>query len=178
MVYQSFNNEKNKINKSWNRIETTTDDLKNISFTTVNFNSINTNKKILTYPIIENEESMGDFLVNATIYLQDFPEWAINMMEPTAIYTVGDGYAEHFLDISLNEAFENGTLKSGDVGIGQQEFKYWFNRIDHNHFLLKIFYTISVIQVGLTGGLIPILINMSLKIYNQRNYEKMNEKFE
>jgi len=71
---------------------------------------------------------------------------------------------------------------TGDVNISSN-FQYWFNHIDKTHFLLKMFYTglarvATVSEIGFSSTLIPTYINLSLKLFNQRIYELMNEKFE
>ena len=99
------------------------------------------------------------------------------------IYTIEDGYVNKIIDISFSEANKNGTLKTGDISIANQDFKYWFNHIDKQNFLLKIFYNINireaiVSEFGFGSTSIPIFTTLSLKILNQRIYELMNEKSE
>ncbi len=181
MVYQSFNNSTNKIQKNWERSEENENDLKKVPFITLDFNSINFNKKITTIPILTNEEAGVLSDIPQTVLLENFPEWALNMIEPFVTYTIEDGFATKFIPTTLQQAFDNGTLKDDDVSIEIQEFHYWFNHIDQTNFLLKVFYTINIREAilresGFTSTRIPAFINISLKILNHRIYEVMNEK--
>lgn len=175
MVYQSYDNNKYKIEKNWNRVEDNKNDLNNIPITNLNFNSINFNKKIVTIPIIDNVVTPWDYTENIqTILLENFPEDMLNMIEPTVIYSIDNGFISNFQQADITPNINN-------VYINNQSWKYWFNRIDKKHFLLKIFYTIDIRQkispFPYYQG-VPTTVNMSLKIYNQRIYETTNEKFE
>lgn len=179
--FESFRNSKQKIQKSWERSEQNTNILHDIPLITLDFNSINFNKKIINIPILTNV--LADNL-SKTILLENFPLWALNMIEPSIIYTIGDGFVNKIIDISFLEANANGTLKLGDVSIANQDLEYWFNHIDQQNFLLKIFYSINIREVsnitqfGFSSRAIPTFITISLKLLNQRLYELMNEKNE
>lgn len=177
MSYESFDNSKNKLEKSWNRSQNNENELNNNSIISLNFNSVNFNKKIVTIPILENQLVPFFPLEKVqTILLENFPEWVINMIEPTIIYTMADGFVEN-----LTSSLSHVGLDIGQVYIEQQEMRYWFNRIDNVHYFLKIFYKIRIltkIPGAPPTALVPTYANMSLKIYNQRIYETTNEKFE
>lgn len=184
MPNESFEISKNKLEKSWNRSQNNENELSNNSIITLNFNSINFNKKITTITLLDNK-LLSALPLNKvqTILLENFPEWVINMIEPTVIYTIADGFVENLKDGTIQDANTNGTLKTGDVFITLQEWKYWFNRIDQSNFLLKIFYRIGIVsaiksEFGFSSSIVPTYVNMSLKIFNQRIYETTNEKFE
>ncbi len=183
MAYESFNNSKARIQNTWERSQENENDLKDIPLVTLDFNSINFSKKIITIPILTDEVASVAFDVPATVLLENFPEWSLNMIEVFAIHTIGDAFIGKLIPITLTEAFNNGTLKDGDVAIQNQDFHYWFNRIDNANVLVKVFYTISVqeanvSEIGFVGIPISTFINISLKILNQRIYEVMNEKKE
>ena len=183
MVYESFQNSKNRFQKTWERSQENENDLKDIPLVTLDFNSINFTKKIITIPILTNQVAVVSSNVPASILLKNFPEWSLNMIEVFVTYTIGDGFVSKFIPITLSEAFNNGTLKDGDVAIQNQDFHYWFNRVDNTNILVKVFYTINiqeanVSQIGFSGVPVPTFINLSLKILNQRIYEVMNEKKE
>lgn len=186
MVYQSFDNKKNRIEKNWNRVENNKNNLTNIPITSLDFNSINFNKEITTISLLDNELlSVLPLDKVQTILLENFPEWALNMIEPHVVYSIDDGYVSSIIDTSLAEANNNGTLKNGDISIATQNWEYWYNRIDQSNFLLKIFYNIRVFRArksgsgsGFSSSNVPIFANISLKIYNHRIYETMDEKFE
>ncbi len=183
MVYESFQNSKNRFQKTWERSQENEDNLKDIPLVTLDFNSINFNKEIITISILTNQSAKTTFDNPETILLTNFPDWSLNMIEIFTTYTIGDGFASRLISTTLTEAFNNGTLKDGDVAIQNQDLHYWFNRIDNKNVLVKVFYTISiqeanVTEVGLTGIPVPTFINLSLKILNQRVYEVMNEKKE
>ena len=74
-----------------------------------------------------------------TILLKNFPEWSINMIEVTCIYTMEDGFIEFPFVDDFQTASDNGTLKVGDLSITSQEFDYWFNNVDQTNYNLKIF---------------------------------------
>ena len=183
MVYQNFNNSKQKIQKNWERSEDNENNLKDIPLITLDFNSISFNKKLINIPIITNKLLVDEvFDATETILLENFPTWAINMIEPTVIYTLEDGFTSGI----IHNQFTVGdpSFKVGDVFIALQKFKYWFNHIDQSNFLLKVFYTISIKQVTIVEppniftAPVPTFITLSLKIINQRLYELMNEKSE
>ncbi len=177
MPNDSFQNSKNKLEKSWNRSQNNENELSNNSIIALNFNSINFNKKIVTIPILENQLLTNSFAQRTqTVLLENFPEWVINMIEPTIIYTIADGFVEN-----LTSFTNTGDLEIGQVAVTNQEMNYWFNRIDNAHYFLKIFYKISIlerIQGAQQTAFVPTFVNMSLKILNQRIYETTNEKFE
>jgi len=182
MAYESFETSKNKLEKNWNRAENNKNKLTTIPITSLDFNSINFNKKLTTIPITSTVTPGGSVINVHTILLKNYPKWALNMVEPSVIYTLGDGFVSHLINISLTDAFNNGTLKNDDVTIELSRFKYWFNNIDKTNFLLKLFYSIGIKQaivtnLGFVGVGIPVTANISLKIYNHRIYETMNEKF-
>ncbi len=184
MVYESFQNSKNKFQKTWDRSEENENNLKDIPLVTLDFNSINFSKKITTIPIVTNQlTSVTSVTSLDTILLENFPEWSINMIEVFATYTIGDGFVSKLIPITLTEAFNNGTLKDGDVSIGKQDFHYWFNLIDNKNILVKIFHIIGIVEAeivpaGFVSSAVPTFINLSLKILNERIYEVMNEKKE
>ena len=185
MVYKSFKNSKQKIEKSWNRSEENKNDLKDIPLITLDFNSINFNKEINTIPIVTNELLSIVSPFPPIVLLENFPEWAINMIEVTCIYTMEDGFTEFPIIEDFQEAHDNGTLKIGDVSIIEQEFDYWFNNIDETNYQLKVFLSAVIRQITkLTGAIgytsinVPLFLTLSLKILNQRIYETMNEKKE
>ncbi len=183
MVFESFKNLKQKIQKTWERSEENENNLKDIPLVTLDFNSINFNKKINTLSILTDEIAPTTLNNVESILLENFPEWAINMIEPTIIYSTTDGFIGNLIPISFSEAFENGTLKTGDVTFSIQKFHYWFNRIDNKHFLLKLFYSggfseATVSEIGFFSSPVTTFINISLKILNHRIYEVMNEKKE
>ena len=182
--YNTFNHKNSKLNEIWDRSKNNIDKINNIPLLRLDFNSINFNKEIITIPVIENQLITSLPITKIqTILLENFPEWALNMIEPNITYTIADGYIGYLIDTTLSEAFTNGTLKNDDVGINLQNFKYWFNNVDQINFLLKIFYSISISQaivsgVGFSSKLVPTYVDISLKLYNHRIYETMNEKFE
>lgn len=182
--YNSFNHKNSKLNDIWSKVKTNSSELNNVPILSLNFDSINFNKEIVTIPILTNELlPVLPLSKTSTVLLENFPEWALNMIEPTVIYTIEDGFVENLIDTSLAVANANGTLKTGDVSIGTQTMEYWFNRVDKAHFLLKILYDIRIFSAIKTGGgfsssIVPKFANISLKIYNQRIYELMDEKFE
>lgn len=185
MVYESFQNSKTRIQKTWERSQENENNLKDIPLITLDFNSINFSKKIITIPILTNEVAIVSSNVPATILLENFPDWSLNMIEVFVIYTIGDGFIGKLIPISFSEASNNGTLKNGDVSISNQDFHYWFNRIDNKNVLVKVFYTINIREAvvtppapGFGSNPVPTFINLSLKILNQRIYEVMNEKKE
>lgn len=184
--FESFRNSKQKIQKTWERSEQNTNNLNDVPLVTLDFNSINFNKKIATVPIATNK-LFGFFTENVqTVLLENFPEWAINMIEVTCIYTMEDAFVNFPLIDDFNIALNNGTLKIGDISITEQEFDYWFNNIDQTNFSLKIFLRaiarqIRSINLGVPSfqtDSIPLFFTLSLKILNQRIYETMNEKKE
>ena len=180
MVYESFQNSKTRFQKTWERSQKNENNLEDIPLVTLDFNSINFNKKITTIPIVTNKLATN---TAESILLENFPEWVINMIEIFVIYTIDDGFIGRLIPITLSEAFQNGTLKDGDVSIGNQDFHYWFNRIDDKNILVKVFYTINIreaelVPAGFVSSIVPAFINLSLKILNQRIYEEMNEKKE
>lgn len=182
MVYESFNNSKTRFQKTWERSESNENNLKDIPLVSLDFNSINFNKKITTISLLTNKLITLNSNVES-ILLENFPEWSLNMIEVFATYTIDDGFVTKMLPITFNEAFQQGILKDGDVAIGNQDFKYWFNNIDQTNFLLKVFYTINIAEaevseIGFVGSSIPVFVTLSLKILNQRIYEVMNEKKE
>ncbi len=183
MVYESFNNSKNKLQKSWERSEDNENNLKDIPLVELNFNSINFNKKIVTIPIVTDklfDRSLSSPISDRvhTILLQNFPEWAINMIEVHCVYTLGDA----FLNFPIESTPTSGNLPSnernGQIVIQTQEFDYWFNNIDEINYDLKIFLNILIRQFTKDGfpfgNIIPPNITLSLKINNQRIYETMN----
>jgi len=184
MVYQSFNNENKKIEKNWNRVEDNGNDLNNIPLITLNFNSLNFSKIITTIPLITNQNvEVTPINKVQTILLENFPEWVLNMIEPNLIFIIEDGFVSNLIDKTFQEANNDGTLKTGDVSFIADNVKYWFNRIDNRNFFLKIFYKVGAGQavkteLGFFAISIPVFANISLKIYNHRIYETMNEKFE
>ncbi len=180
--FESFRKSKQKIRKTWERSEQNENTLNDVSLVTLNFNSINFKKQIAIIPIITNQLTTEVNDVQ-TILLENFPLWALNIIEPSLIYTIGDGFVSKIINISFSEANLNGTLKTGDISIENQDFKYWFNNVDQKHFLLKIFYSINireatVSQFGFSSTSVPTFITLSLKLLNQRIYELMNEKKE
>lgn len=181
MAYESFQNSKNKINKNWNRIEDNKNKLENIPIVSLDFRSINFNKNIVTVLLL-TDQLMPGLPSPKTVLLKKFPEWALNMVEPHVIYTIEDGFVDSIINTTFQEANDNGTLKTGDVFI-DSDFQYWFNHIDKVDFLLKIFYrgsavSANVTEHGFSATTVPVRANMFLKVYNQRIYETMNEKFE
>ena len=179
--YESFEISKEKIRKNWERFQENENDLKDIPLITLDFNSINFNKSIITIPIITNQLAKTGIDNVETILLRNFPETSLNMIEVFPLYTIGDGFTGSF-----QERFTVGAkgFKVGDVFINNQDFKYWFNHIDQTNFLLKVFYTINIRRVtevsdpNIFTDAVPTFINLSLKIINQRLYEEMNEKKE
>lgn len=183
MAYQSFDNSKNKLEKTWNRVEDNTNKLNNIPITNLNYNSINFNKKIITIPILTDVLLATSPLIKVeTILLENYPEWAINMIEPFVSYRMEDAFTSFsLLEGSFSEANANGTLKNNDISITSQNLQYWFNHIDKKNFLLKIFYGVAISQavvvpLGYSSTAVPTFVTLSLKIYNHRIYETMNEK--
>ena len=183
MVYESFNNSTQKIQKTWERSEDNENNLKDIPLVTLNFNSINFNKKIITIPIVTNKlfSLFNDDV--QTILLKNFPEWSINMIEVTCIYTMEDGFAEFPIIDDFQTASDAGTLKIGDLSITNQEFDYWFNNVDETNYNLKVFLSTIVRQIetlrpnllpAFTSRIVPLFLTLSLKIVNQRIYETMN----
>ncbi len=185
MVYESFNNSIQKIEKSWNRSQENENDLEDIPIVKLDFNSINFNKEIITIPILTNElASIGSNTVES-ILLENFPDWSLNMIEVFVTYSIDDGFVNNLINESFSEANNNGRLKNGDVGIINQDFHYWFNNIDQSNFLLKVFYSINIRAAqkdpqspGFGSTPVSTFINLSLKIFNHRIYENMNEKKE
>ncbi len=165
MAYESFNNSKNKLQKSWERSQENENKINKVPLLSLNFNSINFNKKIITIPININKIQAVFNNEVETILLQNFPEWVINMIEVTCIYTIDDGFANQ-------EIVESGF----GVRIVTQEFDYWFNNIDETNYNLKIFHSAQVRQFnkGSPDINIPLSLNLTLKIINQRIYETMN----
>lgn len=183
MVYESFNNSKQKIQKTWDRSEDNENNLKDIPLITLDFNSINFNKKIVTIPIITKEVFIVAQDNVQTVLLKNFPEWVINMIEVTCVYAIEDGFAEFPLVDDFATEASKGTLKVGDISIIKQEFDYWFNNVDEKNFNLKIFLSTIILQVktlrpnlipAFLTNFVPSSLTLSLKIVNQRIYETMN----
>lgn len=183
--FESFDNSINKLSKVWQRSQKNENKLKEIPNITLDFNSINFNKKIITIPIVTNQ-LFNDTV--QTILLKNFPEWAINMIEVHCVYTMADGFAQSPIIDDFDTAFDNGTLRVGDISITAQDFEYWFNNIDQTNYHLKIFLSTFVKQVSeirppgflppFLSNIVPMFVTLSLKIVNKRTYEVTNEKNE
>lgn len=194
-IYESFETSKNKIRKIWERSDKNDYTLKNVPIFTLDFSSINFYKHVIDIPIfpIENE---NDIITSSrsihTITLKNFPEWALNMLEVTCLYTMDEAFTE-FPFVTLDDPFVSpgsfGTgqilLKEKRIGqllISRQRFHYWFNRIDNKDFYLKIFRESQVKQFlasgSSQGSIVPIHTKISLRIFNKRIYEKRNGKKE
>ncbi len=171
MVYESFNNSKNKLQKSWERSEENENNLTDIPLIELDFNSINFNKKIVTIPIVTDELVTSNNKIQS-ILLENFPEWVINMIEVNCIYTMEDAFTNFLIVDSFAEA------EDGDIIIVSQEFDYWFNNIDEINYNLKIFLDPFVGQkipeFTSFPAPVPVFMTLSLKIVNQRIYETMN----
>lgn len=156
--YESLDILKHKYPLLWKKSKRNKNKLKEVPIITLNFNSINFNKKIITIPILTNKiESILPLKKIQTILLENFPEDMLNMTEPTVIYSVNEGFTSQFAN--------------GNTYVTHQDYRYWFNRIDKKHFNLKIFYSIRIRSEGVV---IPVTVNMFLKIYNQKAYETRN----
>lgn len=171
MTYESFNNTKVKFHQIWERAEDNLTELEQLRPIKLDFNSINFNKKIITIPIVTDQlfNIVEDDV--QTVLLENFPEWAINMIEVTCIYTMDDAFT------SFPIFDGEGEIKDGDLQILKQEFEYWMNNIDENNFNLKIFLSASVTQFKENSQniTVPLSLTLSLKILNQRTYETMNQ---
>lgn len=171
MVYKSFKNSKVKFQKTWERSEDNLTELEQLRIIKLNFNSINFTKKVTTIPIFTDK--LFNFLQDnvQTILLENFPQWAINMIEVTCIYRMDDAFS------SFPIFDGEGQIKDGDLTIDQQEFNYWMNNIDETNFNLKIFLSTRVTQFKKNSPnvAVPLFLTLSLKIINQRIYETMNQ---
>ena len=183
--YKGFDTSKNKLQTIWEETQKNSNNLNILPGISLDYRSINFNKTIVTIPILTNKLISTSLTNVLTITLNNYPEWVINMIEPTIVYYLEDGFYPLLINSSLGEANSQGKLRNDDVSISSQKLKYWFTRIDNSHYQLKLFYTLRVLQAikalgqgGFSSKFVPVFANMSLKILNSRIYETMNEKFE
>ena len=183
MTYQNFDNTKNKIENNWNKTEDNKNQLENIPIVSLNFNSINFNKKI-TEVVILNNELLTTSNKSGSILLKNFSDWAMSSIEPIVIAKIGDGYVSKLKSTFPGIEFRSGRLKTGDVfWTDVADFKYWFVRQDNN-FLIKYNQIscsareVSVIHQGYFMYTIPTYVTFKLKFYNYSFYHTTNEKFE
>lgn len=183
MAYQSFQNSKQKIQKTWEQNETNTSEIdNNLSKFQVKFDSIQFNKKITTIKLIDNEifASNAD-IPTLSVELNNFPEFIINHINILPIVElVGDANDDTIFRIFSSESI--GIVKVGDLAFDNFTTSTMY-KLSGNNYLLKIDpgFTVRTIvavneppQTPFESEETPFRLNLSLKIMNPQIYEKTN----
>lgn len=189
-IYKSYNIVKHKIKNSFEKTQSNLSDINNdIKKLEIQFRSENHNKLITIIPVAINllVDTPGQ---QVSVELLDFPDWAINMSQPLAIFNFDTAYNPQDEVESFFQSAGNGTLKDGDISIIRWNTIYWFTKFSEEldsfgnitksggyKFTFRFDFNVKVaINVNLpsySSTDLPVFANINLYIVNDKNYNEL-----
>lgn len=91
---------------------------------------------------------------NFEVLLKDFPDWAVPMTKVIPLFYTTSGNNIDDDNVNLNYNFD-----------------YWFQKMDNQHYLLKIYLSGVLQRTTETLETLPLFVDLKLYILNERIYD-------
>lgn len=168
---------KNKLRKIWENSEANSDKINNnVKKINIDFRSETFLKNINVVSLVENYDISESDQIQ--IVFTNFPDWAVNFSKPSITFHFDSAYDPSTEVESFFQAFQDGTLKEGDISIIRwNTFHWWTRETDlwkfNVRFNLNARVANSVSEHGFSTVELKTFANVKLYIVNERLYNEI-----
>lgn len=173
-MYESFDNSKNKLQKVWEKTQDNTSQIRNeIKVVETPFLS-QTNLKYVNI-VSAYENVIFDPNIQYSVFLPNFPDWAVNFTRPSIVYRTPTAYDMTKEITSFAQEFSQGTLVEGMIQTVHINSRTWWTKVTGGwNFTIRPDVVVQVAQnvtpFAFQGVPLNLTFDVKLYIINERMY--------